>query len=124
MATVAAVRSHFATLGKQALIYGLSGAALQLVGLVTLPVYARYFTAAQYGVLELGNVLRVFGLGIAIVPVGLLTIRPEALELALKAGALVVFVIGLCALGVIGEAENAELRRLAVSLRTRRSAAA
>lgn len=45
-----------ATLAKQTVVYGLSGAALQLIGLVTLPVFARVFTPAQYGVIELGTV--------------------------------------------------------------------
>lgn len=44
------------TLAKQTLVYGLSGAALQFIGLVTLPVFSRVFTPAQYGVIEIGNV--------------------------------------------------------------------
>jgi O-antigen/teichoic acid export membrane protein len=48
--------SDLARLGKQTLVYGLSGAALQLVGLVTLPLFARVFSPEQYGVLEIGNV--------------------------------------------------------------------
>ncbi len=41
-------------LGGQTLVYGLGGVALQLVGLVTLPIFARVFTPADYGILELG----------------------------------------------------------------------
>jgi O-antigen/teichoic acid export membrane protein len=40
-------------LGRQTLIYGLSGVVPQLLGILTLPVVARIFTTAQYGVLEL-----------------------------------------------------------------------
>jgi O-antigen/teichoic acid export membrane protein len=50
------VKAHLALLGKQTLIYGLSAAALQAVGLVTLPVYARTFSPAEYGVLEIATV--------------------------------------------------------------------
>lgn len=49
-------RHSLVTLGKQTLVYGLSGAALQFIGLITLPVFSRVFTPAQYGVIELGNV--------------------------------------------------------------------
>jgi O-antigen/teichoic acid export membrane protein len=45
-----------ATLAKQTLVYGLSGATLQFIGLVTLPVFSRVFTPAQYGVIEIGLV--------------------------------------------------------------------
>jgi O-antigen/teichoic acid export membrane protein len=44
-------------LGGQTLVYGIGGAALQLVGIVTLPVLARVFSPADYGVLELGLVV-------------------------------------------------------------------
>ncbi len=44
-------------LGGQTLVYGIGGAALQLVGIVTLPILARVFTPADYGVLELGVVV-------------------------------------------------------------------
>jgi O-antigen/teichoic acid export membrane protein len=47
---------HFSTLGKQTLIYGVSGVAMQAVGLLTLPVFTHEFTPAQYGVLELALV--------------------------------------------------------------------
>lgn len=45
------------TLAKQTIVYGLSGAVLQLIGVVTLPVFARVFTPAQYGVIEIGTVV-------------------------------------------------------------------
>ncbi|MGH2901922.1 MAG: lipopolysaccharide biosynthesis protein [Solirubrobacteraceae bacterium] len=44
-------------LGGQTLVYGIGGAALQLVGIVTLPILARVFSPADYGVLELGVVV-------------------------------------------------------------------
>jgi O-antigen/teichoic acid export membrane protein len=50
-------RHSLASLGSQTVVYGLSGAAVQVVGLVTLPVLARVFSPAQYGVLEVGSVL-------------------------------------------------------------------
>jgi O-antigen/teichoic acid export membrane protein len=43
-------------LGKQTLIYGLGNVAVQAVGLVTLPVFGRVFSEAEYGVLELATV--------------------------------------------------------------------
>jgi O-antigen/teichoic acid export membrane protein len=42
---------------KQTLVYGISGVALQAIGLLTLPVLARVFTKAEYGRLELATVL-------------------------------------------------------------------
>jgi O-antigen/teichoic acid export membrane protein len=45
------------TLAKQTIVYGLSGVALQFIGLITLPVFSRVFTPAEYGVIELGNVV-------------------------------------------------------------------
>ena len=42
-------------LGRQTLVYGLSTAAPALIALFTLPVVARRFTTAQYGVLELAT---------------------------------------------------------------------
>jgi O-antigen/teichoic acid export membrane protein len=42
-------------LAKQTLAYGLSGLIAPLVGLITLPVFARAFTQSQYGVFELGT---------------------------------------------------------------------
>jgi O-antigen/teichoic acid export membrane protein len=51
------------TLGRQTFVYGLSSAAPQVVGLVTLPIVARVLTTSEYGVLE-----------IALVTVGLVAI--------------------------------------------------
>lgn len=48
-----AVRGHILTLGRHTLVYGVSSAALQAVGLVTLPIFARHFSPAQFGVLEI-----------------------------------------------------------------------
>jgi O-antigen/teichoic acid export membrane protein len=47
---------HIVQIGKQTLVYGLSGVSLQLVGLITLPVFARVFSPRDYGVLELATV--------------------------------------------------------------------
>ena len=44
-----------APLAKQTLAYGLSGLIAPLVGLITLPVFARALTRGQYGLLELGT---------------------------------------------------------------------
>jgi O-antigen/teichoic acid export membrane protein len=49
--------SHIVTLAKQTIVYGLSGVLLQAVGIVTLPIFARAFSQAEYGKLELGLVL-------------------------------------------------------------------
>ena len=43
-----------APLAGQTLAYGLSGLLVPLVGMITLPVFARVFSRGQYGVLELG----------------------------------------------------------------------
>jgi O-antigen/teichoic acid export membrane protein len=43
-------------LGSQTLIYGLGGVALQIVGVVTLPIFARHFAPSDYGILEIGTV--------------------------------------------------------------------
>lgn len=50
------MKDHLSTLGKQTLIYGISGTALQAVGLITLPIFARVFAPAEYGVLEIVTV--------------------------------------------------------------------
>jgi O-antigen/teichoic acid export membrane protein len=51
------MKHHLLTLGRQTLVYGLSGAALQFVGVFTLPVMAHVFSTAEYGVLELLTVM-------------------------------------------------------------------
>ena len=50
------MKQHFSKLGKQTLVYGISGTALQAVGLLTLPIFARVFSPTEYGVLELVTV--------------------------------------------------------------------
>jgi O-antigen/teichoic acid export membrane protein len=50
------VRALLLRLSKQSLVYGLSGAAIQIIGLVTLPIYARAFTPTEYGVVEIATV--------------------------------------------------------------------
>jgi O-antigen/teichoic acid export membrane protein len=44
-----------APLARQTLAYGLSGLIVPLVGMITLPIFARTFTQAQYGILELAT---------------------------------------------------------------------
>lgn len=48
---------HTSTLAQHTLAYGLSGFVVPLVGLVTLPIYSRVFSPAEYGLLELGIVV-------------------------------------------------------------------
>jgi O-antigen/teichoic acid export membrane protein len=43
---------RFLTLGRHTIVYGLGGAALQLVGLLTVPVFTRVFNSSEYGTLE------------------------------------------------------------------------
>jgi O-antigen/teichoic acid export membrane protein len=50
------MRSLFNRLGRQAIVYGLGGSALPLVGLITLPVYTHVFGPTQYGRLEVAAV--------------------------------------------------------------------
>ena len=50
------MRALFGRLGRQTIVYGIGGSALQVVGLITLPVYARVFLPAQFGVLEVASV--------------------------------------------------------------------
>jgi O-antigen/teichoic acid export membrane protein len=56
---------HTLTLAQHTLAYGLSGFIVPLVGLVTLPIYSRIFSPAEYGLLELGIVLTSIGLVLA-----------------------------------------------------------
>jgi O-antigen/teichoic acid export membrane protein len=44
-----------APLARQTLAYGLSGLIVPVVGLITLPIFARVFTRSQYGILELAT---------------------------------------------------------------------
>ena len=58
--TEAASSKSFLT---HAAIYGLGAVALQMASVVLVPVYTRYFTPAQFGVLEiLGRIGEVFNL--------------------------------------------------------------
>jgi O-antigen/teichoic acid export membrane protein len=50
------LKPQLLALGKQTLIYGLGNVAVQAVGLLTLPVFGRVFSEAEYGVLELATV--------------------------------------------------------------------
>ena len=50
------MKSHLFRVGQHTLIYGLGGVALQVVGVFTLPIFARIFSPAQYGVVEIANV--------------------------------------------------------------------
>jgi O-antigen/teichoic acid export membrane protein len=50
------MRALFGRLGRQTIVYGVGGSALPIMGLITLPVYARVFVPAQYGVLEVAAV--------------------------------------------------------------------
>jgi O-antigen/teichoic acid export membrane protein len=43
-----------APLAQQTLAYGLSGLIVPIVGIITLPIFARVFTRAQYGLVEIG----------------------------------------------------------------------
>lgn len=51
------MRAQFASLAKQTVIYGLSQAVLPVVGLLTVPIFARTFSPAEFGVLEIATVL-------------------------------------------------------------------
>jgi O-antigen/teichoic acid export membrane protein len=46
------VKSHFLRLGKQTAVYGLGAVAQQILGVITLPIYARVFDPRSYGVVE------------------------------------------------------------------------
>ena len=56
--------SHFLGLAKQTLVYGLSGVALQAVGVITLPIYGHLFSQAEFGLLELATVLSAVALAL------------------------------------------------------------
>jgi O-antigen/teichoic acid export membrane protein len=57
--------SHILNLAKQTLVYGASGVLLQVVGVITLPVFARVFSKSEYGLLELSLALSAVTLAIA-----------------------------------------------------------
>ena len=58
-----AVRLHLRTLVGQTAIYGLGGGVAQAVGILTVPVFARVLTPAEYGALE----IYVVGIAVAVV---------------------------------------------------------
>jgi O-antigen/teichoic acid export membrane protein len=51
------MRDHLFSVAKQSLVYGLGGAALQVIGVITFPILAREFDPRTYGVLEIGTAL-------------------------------------------------------------------
>lgn len=61
------MRQHFVRLGKQTLVYGLGAVAQQILGIITLPIYARVFDPSAYGVVEIITV----GLGVLAIMVDL-----------------------------------------------------
>jgi O-antigen/teichoic acid export membrane protein len=68
---------------------------------------------------HLGKVARIFLLGAVLMPVGLVDMGSIGLTLFIKALAAAAFVAALWPLGVIGEVENAELRRAIAAGRRR-----
>jgi O-antigen/teichoic acid export membrane protein len=50
------VKRHLYSLGRQTIVYGVSAAVLQLVGVVTLPIFARAFSPGEYGAVEIATV--------------------------------------------------------------------
>ena len=56
--------SHFLGLAKQTIVYGLSGVAIQAVGVITLPIYGHLFSQAEFGLLELATVLSAVALAL------------------------------------------------------------
>jgi O-antigen/teichoic acid export membrane protein len=56
---------HTSTLARHTVAYGLSGLVIPLVGLVTLPVYARVLSPSEFGLYELGMVLTSIALVLA-----------------------------------------------------------
>ena len=53
-----------APLARQTLAYGLSGLVVPIVGLISLPIFARVLTRGQYGILELGTTMTTVALAI------------------------------------------------------------
>ena len=56
---------HTSTLAQHTLAYGLTGLVIPLVGVLTLPVYARVLSPAEFGLFELGMVLTSIALVLA-----------------------------------------------------------
>lgn len=50
------MKNELTVLGKQTVIYGISATAVQAVGIVTLPIFARVFSPTEYGELELASI--------------------------------------------------------------------
>jgi O-antigen/teichoic acid export membrane protein len=66
-----ALKAHLVRLSGQTAVYGLAGATLPLIGLVTLPVFTHVFSPTQYGALEIvvvaaGAVAVVIDLGLGL----------------------------------------------------------
>ena len=59
------MRSHLTLVAKHSFVYGVGGAALQLVGLVTFPILAHAFVPSTYGVLEVAVAVFTVALTIA-----------------------------------------------------------
>jgi O-antigen/teichoic acid export membrane protein len=53
-----------APLAQQTLAYGLTGLIVPLVGIITLPIFARVFSRSQYGLLEVGTTMSVVAMTI------------------------------------------------------------
>ncbi len=47
------VKAHLFRLSGQTAVYGIAGATLPLIGLITLPVFTHVFSTSQYGALEI-----------------------------------------------------------------------
>jgi O-antigen/teichoic acid export membrane protein len=46
------MRAHFVRLAKQTAVYGLGAVSQQILGVITLPIYARVFDPSEFGVIE------------------------------------------------------------------------
>ncbi len=53
-----------APLARQTLAYGLTGLIGPLVGMITLPIFARVFTRGEYGLMELGTTVMAVALAL------------------------------------------------------------
>lgn len=50
------MKRHLYSLGRQTIVYGISAVAIQAVGVVTLPIFARAFSPGEFGLLEIATV--------------------------------------------------------------------
>jgi O-antigen/teichoic acid export membrane protein len=64
-----------APLARQTLAYGLTGLIVPVVGMITLPIFARVFTRSQYGILELATTTGTVGLTLTDVGMMAATLR-------------------------------------------------